>query len=279
MKQHCLLIIFLFLTTIFSYGQDEKVNQYDSIGKKHGKWVEYLDYYWNVKKDSSKAVYYRYTWYDHGLNTIQMGNRGRRGWKFEPVADTNGLNGKPKLLNGEYRSYDKNGQLRFFNVLDKGNYVLYIGYGKSGETKMKIEFMKRLNNIPHTYAMYIYKNDGDLLCYYMSKGPRGGWLAYGSHADSTSRDTLKIAGDSTFVTVHYFLNGKVVGKQDKISIKEPGKTTPRRIMHGNSITWYYNGQKKSEGYFQYGKKTGEWKYWHKNGKEAKLESWGTPITE
>lgn len=68
--------LFLFLgLTLNSLAQTEKLNQLDPNGKKEGKWIVYLDDYWN-KVDSSKASYYRFTWYDHGVNIHPMGTGG-----------------------------------------------------------------------------------------------------------------------------------------------------------------------------------------------------------
>ena len=57
----------IFFSLIPVYCQTEKINQFDNQNKKNGKWIVYLDQKWN-KVDSSKAIYYRYTWYDHGIN-------------------------------------------------------------------------------------------------------------------------------------------------------------------------------------------------------------------
>lgn len=260
------LAVSLILTV--AHGQTEKINQIDSAGKQHGKWIVYLDYYWKTVKDSNEAVYYRYTYFDHGINTIRMGSRGSKGWKFEPATDTAGQKGKVKILDGEYKSFDKKGQLKFIQVFDKGEYVSYKEFNKSGKLYTRFDYKKKLNNEPNTYAIYIHRKNGDVECYYMSKG-KYGWMAYGSPSDSVAKDTLKTIGDSTFATISYYLNGKLIGRQDKISVKAIGQSgqAPFKILHGQSTTWYYNGQKKSEGQFYYGKKTGQWKYWNKNGKE------------
>ena len=172
------------------------------------------------------------------------------------------------MLNGEYKSYDKNSKLKFINVFNNGEYVQYKEYDKNGKMVTRIEYSKSPNYLPNTYLIYIYPKNGDLLCYYVPKN-LSGHMAYGILADSTTRDTMKIVGDSTFATITYYLNGKMVGKQDKISVKQKGQAEPAsyKIVHGHSTTWYYNGQKRSDGEYYYGKKIGEWHYWDKNGKE------------
>jgi len=266
MKQIITSLVFCFGITAFSFAQD-KLNQLDSVEKKDGKWIVYLDYSWKEVKDSSNAVYYRYAYYDHGLNLYHIGGRGPKKYKHEPINDTVGRKGKLILLNGEYKSYDKKGRLVYVNTFTNGDYVLYKEYDKSGNLRMKMDFSPKFDDLPHScYYIYVYKKDGYVECY---KGK--GKMAYGILADSTIRDTLKIIGDSTFATITFYLNGKLVGKQDKISVKKLGQKGPAHfdIKHGHSTTWYYNGQKRSDGEYYYGKKIGEWHYWDRDGKEQK----------
>jgi len=45
----------------------------DSNGKKDGKWILYFDAKGDKVKDSTTAVYWRYTYYDHGVHIYPMG--------------------------------------------------------------------------------------------------------------------------------------------------------------------------------------------------------------
>lgn len=99
MKQ-VLSLIFLLGLVEFGYSQTKPLNQLDSAGKKHGYWVEHLDYYWDITKDSNQAVYYWYLYFDHGQNTANFGKRGEKGWRFEPANDTIAQKGKSILLDG-----------------------------------------------------------------------------------------------------------------------------------------------------------------------------------
>lgn len=170
--------ILLFSLSIISFGQTGMINQLDSADKKHGNWTMYLDYYWKEAKDSSKAVYYRYNYYDHGTKTTTYGQRGFKGWKFEPASDTVGQNCKPKLLDGEYKSFDKNGQLRIIQVLDKGEYVSYKSFNKSGELLLVMDWTKKWKNKPHSYLIESYKK-GKKTCYFVTNGSSG-WASYES---------------------------------------------------------------------------------------------------
>ena len=76
-------ILLLFCFTLTAFSQNNLINQKDSIGKKHGKWLVYWDSNWKEVKDSSQSVYHRYTVYDHGENIYPMGSCGAKSWKLE----------------------------------------------------------------------------------------------------------------------------------------------------------------------------------------------------
>jgi hypothetical protein len=80
---------FIFLlslfVSVFVTAQTEKLNQLDDRGKKHGKWIVYLDNNWDKVSDSTKAVFYRYNYFDHGVSLYPMGPCGKKGWKLESV--------------------------------------------------------------------------------------------------------------------------------------------------------------------------------------------------
>ena len=42
--------------------------------------------------------------------------------------------------------------------------------------------------------------------------------------------------------------------------------------HGHWVTYHPNGQKESEGMFERGAKTGEWKYWDETGRAVSAQS-------
>ena len=229
----------------------------------------YLDYNWKTVKDSSKAVYWRYTYFAHGKEIYNMGNRGGKSSKYDPVNDTTDRKGKLIMLNGEYKTYEK-GKLKYINVLMNGEYVSYIEYDKSGNAKTSIDYTKKCRDEPNSFTVYVYKkNRTEVFCFY--NGPYG-WMGYGySNADSVKTETLKVIGDSTFYTQHVFKNGKLINEYSEIKIKKAdGKT--ETIKHGHTTSWYLNGQKKEEGNYYYGKKIGNWKRWDEKGKENKGEN-------
>jgi antitoxin component YwqK of YwqJK toxin-antitoxin module len=264
MKQ-VLSLLFLLGLVESAYSQTEPLNQLDSVGKKHGYWVEYLDYYWNLAKDSNQAVYYWYLYFDHGQNTATFGKRGKQGWRFEPASDTVGQKEKPILLDGKYTSWDDKGKLRIEQEWNKGEPVYYKSYSKTGELWMHMNYKEKWNNTPHTYAIYHYKKNGDVKLYYVSES-NGKWASYYSDWDSITTDTTRINGDSAFVTTNVYSKGQHILKADKILFSNNrGETKPYFMFHGNYVAWYPNGQKRDEGEFYFNRNVGEWKHWDKKG--------------
>jgi len=89
MKTKSILTIIVLTMTSLIFGQTSGLNQMDAKGKKDGKWVVYLDKDWKKVDDSTKALYCRYTYFDHGTNIYPMGPCGGKGYKLEPSsADT-----------------------------------------------------------------------------------------------------------------------------------------------------------------------------------------------
>lgn len=260
------LILFL---TLNALGQPEGINQLDSAGKKHGEWLLYLDYNWKVVKDSSKAVYARFVYFDHGENTGTFGQRGFNGWTYEPTNDTAGKN-EIILPDGEYKSYDKKGRLRIEQTFNNGRPLHYRSYRKTGEVQLVMDFTKKWKDQPHTYALYQHKKGGDVWMYFVHKGPKY-WAAYEAIGDSTSSEVIKTIGDSTFATLNFYVAGHLIRSQDRIYIQPPERSEPlhNTILHGKSTSWYYNGQKAAECQFYYGEQTGEWKYYKVDGKPFK----------
>lgn len=159
MKKLFLLSIALLLP-VLSFSQDEKLNQLDEKGKKHGKWVIYLDKNWFKLKDSAKAVYYRYNYYDHGTSLYPMGPCGKKGWKLEttPAAGT-----PSKFLSGEYKWYNKKGGLSSVHVLKDGMYVSCKEYYSTGELNQHFDYTKKCKGEVHGWGVYIYDKTGKLL--------------------------------------------------------------------------------------------------------------------
>jgi hypothetical protein len=170
-----LLLLFTFLLSQLASAQSEKINQLDSAGKRHGKWLRYLDQNWKTTDDSSKAAYVRYTFYDHGINLYPMGACGKKGWKLEAPENPDKSSGI-KMLDGEYKWYNEKGKLIFYHVFSKGEYVSYKEYYSSGKLHSSFDYTKHFSGQPHSWYMTEYDKSGAIKYEgYTKKDEKGHW--------------------------------------------------------------------------------------------------------
>jgi hypothetical protein len=111
-----------------------------------------------VLDDSSKAVYYRYTFYDHGENQHQM---GRGGYRMVSSIDTSTQKGI-KILDGEYHWYDSRGNLRYIHILKNGVYMYYKEYYTSGELVKLFDYTRRAKGYPWSWYMMVFDKQGKI---------------------------------------------------------------------------------------------------------------------
>jgi antitoxin component YwqK of YwqJK toxin-antitoxin module len=152
------------------------LNQVDSLGKKHGKWIVYLDKTGDELRDSSHAVFSRYTWYDHGKNLQPMGgfieNKGKL------IASDSTKHTGIKMLHGEYLCYNKKGKLRFLHVFQNGEYVLYKCYFGSGQLNEVFDYNNHWKDQPHSWLYVQYDKSGKIKYKgHFRKGNKG-WVIY-----------------------------------------------------------------------------------------------------
>lgn len=163
----------LLLLSVFSFSQNEKLNQVDEKGKKHGKWIVYLDNNWYKVKDSAKAVFYRYNYFDHGTSLYPMGPCGKKGWKLESATEPGT---SPKLLSGTYKWYNKEGKLSSEHILKNGEYVSCKEYYPTGELNQHFDYTKKCKGEIHGWGVYIYDKAGKLLMTsWMCRDEKGEW--------------------------------------------------------------------------------------------------------
>ncbi len=169
--------IFLIFNTLFFKSQTVGINQIDSNGKKDGKWVVYLDNNWKKLKDSVNAVYYRYTYYDHGVNIYPMGASGGKKFKLDPSfvqgsSSTSGL----ILLDGEYKWYKKNGKISSIHIFKNGEYIMCKEFYKSGQLHQFFDYTKKCDGQQHGWSLLIYNKEGGIeLESYTCKDKNGVW--------------------------------------------------------------------------------------------------------
>lgn len=158
MKPNILLLFLLLGLNAIGFGQ----NQYDSKGKKHGRWIVYLDQDLKKLEDSTNAKYYRYTFYDHGRNLNAMSHWGGKGWRLESSNKDTSSNKKIALLDGLYKWYDNKGILRASYELKSGEFVSYKEYYSSGQVSQEFDYTKLWEQIPHSYYVAMYDKQGNL---------------------------------------------------------------------------------------------------------------------
>ena len=152
------MTIFLLTFVNLIVGQTAGLNQFDSNNKKDGKWIVYLDNDWKKVDDSTKALFYRYTYFDHGVNIYPMGPCGGKGYKLE----ANPTGNKPILLDGEYKWYDSNDKLSSVHVLKNGEYVSCKEYFATGELSQHFDYTKKCPGQPHGWTVTIYDKKGNV---------------------------------------------------------------------------------------------------------------------
>lgn len=177
--------LFLFLCATLSL-QAQPSNRRTSE-KKQGPSLVYLDAAWFKVKDSTKAVYCRYTYFEKGENIYPMGPRDRK-WTLKHNGEETRMPCGARLLNGEYVWVDGKGRTRSIDHFDSGNYVKYQWFYKSGQINQVFNYREHWREQEHTYQVKLYSKTGHEKIYYMRMGPNG-WLFYPQLVSSQKTDS------------------------------------------------------------------------------------------
>lgn len=167
--------LLFFAMTLISFSQTEILNHLDKDGKKEGKWILYLDSKGEKLKDSTNAVYCRYTYYDQGVNIYPMGGFITKDGKLESSGNIES-NKKIKILDGEYKCLDKKGRTMFIHVFKNGEYISYKAFTESGELQTFFDYTKHCEGQPHSWYLYTYDKTGKIkteMC--VKKNGNGKW--------------------------------------------------------------------------------------------------------
>ncbi len=172
MRKLLLLLLFFFsVVAITAQG----LNKLDEEGKKQGRWELYYNQYWKVLKDSTNAVYYWYTEYDHGKRVYTEAQWGRKSFKFQDSLFSK-QEGKIKLLDGKYTWYDKKGNISSVHVFKNGNPVWWKQYHPNGKIYLYFDYIHKCEDEPLSWCLYIYDKKGELkYTSWVSKGCGGTW--------------------------------------------------------------------------------------------------------
>ena len=169
------LILFssILLGYSISFSQTESINQYDSTKKKDGKWILYLDANGDKAKDSTSAVYWRYTYYDHGTHIYPMGGFIAKNGKIE--SSHSKLDVKIEKLDGEYKCYES-GKLKYIHIFKEGEYVSYKEFFTTGEICTYFDYTKHYEGQPRSWYMYTYNKTGKVTYEgWTKKDEKGKW--------------------------------------------------------------------------------------------------------
>jgi hypothetical protein len=162
MKSTLLFLLFSALV-LTSYSQTELINQHDQIGKKNGKWILYYTAQWEPVSDSSKALFYCYTYYDHGKILFPNPSWGTpKGRLLDSTSSVSRL-GKIKLLDGKYTWFDSKGKMTSIHVYSKGEPIWCKEFYPSGAVRLYCDFTKKCEGQPHSWCLYTYEENGTLL--------------------------------------------------------------------------------------------------------------------
>ncbi len=191
--------LLLLLISSIAFGQTEKLNQLDSAGKKNGTWIVYYDSFLKGVKDSSKASYYRYTFYIHGFDIYIHYPGGRKSWKLVHTGIESDHLGRIKQLDGEYKWIDKKGIIRMFINYRKGYCTVVKSYFPSGALANAWDFLLQWHCQPHSSTYYAFNKNGEMKeVYYLCKDKdlakysmASGWgLVGGSDVCTVEIDTI-----------------------------------------------------------------------------------------
>jgi len=173
MRTKSILSAIMLTMTGLIFGQTSDLNQMDAKGKKDGRWTVYLDKDWKKVEDSTKALYCRYTYFDHGTNIYPMGLCGNKGYKLE----SSSVDGKKNtILDGEYKWFDANGKLSSVHVFKNGEYVSCKEYFPTGELSQHYDYTKKCEGQPHGWAVTVYDKQGNIKLSSMTcKDKNGNW--------------------------------------------------------------------------------------------------------
>lgn len=169
MMEKKLTILLLMVAGLCS---SQSFNQLDSAGKRHGKWIIYLDNNWKRIDDSAKASFKRISYFDHGVHVYPMGPCGKKGYKLEH-SSTN--ESKIPLLDGEYRWHDEKCNVTSVHVFNKGEYVSCKEYS-SGRLQQFFDYSKKCEGQDESWSVFIYDKKGQQKhAYCVCKDKQGRW--------------------------------------------------------------------------------------------------------
>ncbi len=161
MKNLILSILALALFSLSAISQNDTLNRYDSNQKKIGWWKVYLDKDLAETKDTSKANYFKYSYYEGKFDYFNSGKIGsKKNPVIAPISDESGE--EIPALSGEYKANHSNGHTKYVYVAEEGKLLEYREYYKNGTLKTHFDYKENCGVTPFQFCIYLYKKDGTL---------------------------------------------------------------------------------------------------------------------
>jgi len=161
MKHVILFIVTIAVSSIFGRAQSDTINRVDSNNKRIGWWKVYLDKDLAVTEDSTKASYFKYSYFEGKFDYYST---SRFGSEKNPVITS--YVGKTsdiiQALDGEYKVNFSNGQPRFILLTQNGKLLEYKEFYKNGKVKHAFDYTESCGDTPFHYCIYFYNEDGSL---------------------------------------------------------------------------------------------------------------------
>ncbi len=177
-----LLFTFIFLWQYaFSQIPADSLNRHNDKNKKHGFWKVYLTEQLVEIKDTSKAYYYGYNYYENGelVILIEGGERYKRK-SIKTVSDgEKATMGKPILLNGNFKLYHEKGlavEEKYINGLPVTQ-TTYDPNNTDNPPKIEtLDYTKQYNGQFGSCYYEWYYGDGSIRSkFWIAKNEKGKW--------------------------------------------------------------------------------------------------------
>gem|GEM_PF-1042604 len=161
------LFLFFFGASLLVKGQADTLNQY-AEGRKNGTWRIYLNKQFKEVKDSNKAYFSRYKYYDYGLDLDAMGHCGKK-WKLVDSTIDKQVSSKIKPMNGTYTWVDEKGITRTIITAKNGNCLVVKYYDPKGQLRSIWDYSKQWRGMAHAFSVILYDKKGNVSYYHFHK--------------------------------------------------------------------------------------------------------------
>lgn len=178
-------ILFIICNVCLSQIPDtDTLNKYNEQKNKHGYWLIYLTDKLCITENKNDAYYYTILYYDNGYSAdgffcnVVCKTRSMSASFIAP--QTAAVKGTPVLLNGNFKTFNKQGNIILNETFINGvpTIVEDYSYDKNGLYKSKIIYdcTKRFNNQPCSFYVQIIVDEKIKSKYYYGKNNKGKWV-------------------------------------------------------------------------------------------------------